>query len=126
MNVQFFFGGTTILIVVGVAMDTVSAGGIAAHHEALRRLHEEDSDPRTAWIAVTDRRAQAQRSDGAESDHVGLAGCRKGTQAERFARTRGIPKISTGDILRKAVDAGTEVGHARVRSWSAVSWSAMM
>src|SRR5579862_9008857 len=34
----------------------------------------------------------------------------KGTQAERFARSRGIPKISTGDILREAVHAGTEVG----------------
>ena len=41
---------------------------------------------------------------------LGSPGAGKGTQAERFARTRGIPKISTGDILRKAVDAGTEVG----------------
>jgi adenylate kinase len=41
---------------------------------------------------------------------LGSPGAGKGTQAERFARTRGIPKISTGDILRKAVDAGTGVG----------------
>jgi adenylate kinase len=41
---------------------------------------------------------------------LGSPGAGKGTQAERFARTRGIPKISTGDILRRAVDAGTEVG----------------
>src|SRR5262249_9328249 len=34
----------------------------------------------------------------------------KGTQAERFARARGIPRISTGDILREAVAAGTEIG----------------
>jgi adenylate kinase len=40
---------------------------------------------------------------------LGSPGAGKGTQAERFARTRGIPKISTGDILRKAVDAGNEV-----------------
>ena len=41
---------------------------------------------------------------------LGPPGAGKGTQAERFARTRGIPKISTGDILRDAVQAHTEVG----------------
>jgi adenylate kinase len=46
---------------------------------------------------------------------LGSPGAGKGTQAERFARTRGIPKISTGDILRRAADAGTEMG-LRVRA----------
>src|SRR6185503_15410207 len=41
---------------------------------------------------------------------LGPPGAGKGTQAERFARIRGIPKISTGDILREAVHTGTEVG----------------
>jgi adenylate kinase len=41
---------------------------------------------------------------------LGPPGAGKGTQAERFARRRGIPKISTGDILREAVANGTELG----------------
>src|SRR2546430_14638934 len=41
---------------------------------------------------------------------LGPPGAGKGTQAERFARTRGIPKISTGEILRDAVHTGTDIG----------------
>lgn len=34
----------------------------------------------------------------------------KGTQAVRLAKARGIPKISTGDILREAAQTGSELG----------------
>jgi adenylate kinase len=43
---------------------------------------------------------------------LGPPGAGKGTQAERLSRTRGLPKISTGDILREAVQADTDVGRA--------------
>jgi adenylate kinase len=34
----------------------------------------------------------------------------KGTQAVRLAKARGIPKISTGDMLREAAQTGSELG----------------
>jgi adenylate kinase len=41
---------------------------------------------------------------------LGPPGAGKGTQAERFANAKRIPKISTGDILREAVANKTEIG----------------
>jgi adenylate kinase len=41
---------------------------------------------------------------------LGPPGAGKGTQSERLARARALPKIATGDILREAVQAGTELG----------------
>ena len=41
---------------------------------------------------------------------LGPPGAGKGTQSERFAKTHGLPKIATGDILREAVHEGTELG----------------
>jgi adenylate kinase len=41
---------------------------------------------------------------------LGPQGSGKGTQAQRISRTYGIPHIATGDMLRAAIDAGTELG----------------
>ena len=44
MGVTFYFGGTSLLIIVGVSMDNGESGRVTADHAPLRRLHEENAD----------------------------------------------------------------------------------
>ncbi|MFN2432859.1 MAG: adenylate kinase [Gemmatimonadota bacterium] len=43
---------------------------------------------------------------------IGAPGAGKGTQADRLAEALGLCKLSTGEALREAVRAGTELGRA--------------
>jgi adenylate kinase len=50
---------------------------------------------------------------------LGPPGAGKGTQAEQLSRRRKLPRVSTGDILREAVQARTELGRAAKKTMEA-------
>ena len=60
---------------------------------------------------------------------LGPQGSGKGTQATRLSEAYGIPHVSTGEMFRSAIEAGTELGRrvepnatiVEVVSWSSVA-----
>ncbi len=62
------------------------------------------------WSSRDDAQALGRQADRLRLVMLGAPGAGKGTQAERFARARRVPRVSTGDMLRDAVLGDTEIG----------------
>ena len=56
LGVNFYFGGTSLLIVVGVAMDTRQPDRVSTHHAPLRRLLPKERSHQGPSQLVTSRR----------------------------------------------------------------------
>jgi hypothetical protein len=134
----FFFGGTSLLIVVGVALDTVQqmqqhmllrhyegfmkkggsgSGGASASCSAARRRDTRDTGGGSAGQAAGSPPVFSGGYMEMKQDLIlfGPPGAGKGTQGALLAERFGMLRLSTGDVLRDAVRRGTDMGQAAQR-----------
>jgi len=78
----------------------------AAHQEVLGEVSTE------ALMAEVQRRIDCAKKPERRTIFIGPPGCGKGTQAPRIKRDNCLCHLATGDMLRAAVSAGTEMGKA--------------
>ena len=107
-SANFFFGGTSILIVDRRRARHDEAARGADDDAQLRGLPEVDAPGGVGALAAdTLPRLMASQLN---LILLGPPGAGKGTQAERLVEDFDLPYYATGDILRKAVKDGTELG----------------
>merc|ERR1740115_564159 len=86
---------------------TAGAGSLMEDHPTVLRAARSCEAGRTSAVS-----ALAAADAGGKTVMIlfGAPGCGKGSQAPKIVETLSIPQLSTGDMLRAAVAAGSEVG----------------
>ena len=102
-GLTFCLGGTSLLIVVNVTMDTVSQ--IQSHLIA----HQYGDLIKKAKLKTARAGAEHRRMERGHAEHhpAGPAGRRQGHPGRAAPGERGMVQLSTGDMLRAAVANGT-------------------
>ena len=109
---NFYFGGTSLLIVVGVAMDTVQqieAQLVMRNYEGFVTKGPGARPAVIGRAADRGRTRRRPREARPRGDFSGPPGAGKGTQAKEIARRYGVPHLSTGDMLREQ-SSGNDLG----------------